>query len=80
MTLEVSKSWRRTSIFSNNVSSSLIKQRGECFLDSGETIEYSSFQDFEQFFGPTINNLSTPVTKTNGQTMKITYDIIQVED
>ena len=31
-------------------------------------------------FMSTINNLSTPVTKTNGQTMKITYDIIQVED
>lgn len=31
-------------------------------------------------FLSTINNLSTPVTKTNGQTMKITYDIIQEDD
>lgn len=31
-------------------------------------------------FLSTINNLSTSVIKTNGQTMKITYDIIQVEE
>ena len=46
----------------------------------------SSYNYFDIYFGylytfmSTINNLSTPVTKTNGQTMKITYDIIQVED
>lgn len=46
----------------------------------------SSYNYFGIYFGylytfmSTINNLSTPVTKTNGQTMKITYDIIQVED
>lgn len=52
---------------------------------------YTSYEStgtnyFDIYFGylytfmSTINNLSTPVTKTNGQTMKITYDIIQVED
>lgn len=54
-----------------------------CF---GAVYIYSSALYCEISFGhiytflSTINNLSTPVTKTSGQTMKITYDIIQVED
>lgn len=46
--------------------------------------DYSDY--FKIYFGhlytflSTINNLSTSVIKTNGQTMKITYDIIQVEE
>lgn len=46
----------------------------------------ADYDYFKIYFGhlytflSTINNLSTSVIKTNGQTMKITYDIIQVEE
>ena len=64
-----------------------IKEKSAPFYAYGFTsYDNSSNNYFEIYFGylytfmSTINNLSTPVTKTNGQTMKITYDIIQVED
>ena len=64
-----------------------IKEKSAPFYAYGFTsYDSSSSNYFDIYFGylytfmSTINNLSTPVTKTNGQTMKITYDIIQVED
>ena len=62
-----------------------IKEKSAPLYAYGFT-SYDSYNYFNIYFGylytfmSTINNLSTPVTKTNGQTMKITYDIIQVED
>lgn len=51
------------------------------FMSSNTTYNYFNiYFGYLYTFMSTINNLSTPVTKTNGQTMKITYDIIQVED
>lgn len=62
-----------------------IKEKSAPLYAYGFT-SFSSYNYFGIYFGylytfmSTINNLSIPVTKTNGQTMKITYDIIQVED
>ena len=64
-----------------------VKEKSLPFYAYGFTSYNSdSYNYFQIYYGyiytflSTINNLSTPVTKTNGQTMKITYDIIQVED
>ena len=63
-----------------------IKEKSAPLYAYGFMSANTSYNYFDIYFGylytfmSTINNLSTPVTKTNGQTMKITYDIIQVED
>ena len=63
-----------------------IKEKSAPLYAYGFMSSNTNYNYFNIYFGylytfmSTINNLSTPVTKTNGQTMKITYDIIQVED
>lgn len=57
-----------------------------CYGGWGNSTSTNSSHAFGLHYGylytflSTINNLSPPVTKTNGQTMKITYDIIQEDD
>jgi hypothetical protein len=65
------------SSYSRGATPSIVRMRNHpmlAFMSAGSNVEQPRFVYFSDYLA-TINNLGTPITKVNTQTMKITYTI-----